>query len=48
MIELVNALYNLGITGNISVKPISLNRYEVRVDGECFGIWDDKRNTFVD
>ena len=48
MIELIEALYGLGITGNVKIRHIDLNRTEVYVDGKYFGIWDDARKTFVD
>lgn len=48
IIELVNALHDMGITGNLKIRHIDKTRIEVYIDGEYFGIWDDTRKTFVD
>lgn len=47
--EIINALKILGISGKITLRPIrDLDRIEVTVNGEYFGIWDSVRKTFVD
>ena len=48
MIELIKALTALGITGNVRIKAIDKDRYSVYIDWEYFGIWDDRKKTFVD
>jgi hypothetical protein len=47
--RLVLALEELGYKGHVpEVKNISLGRYEVSVNGDYIGIWDQDRETFVD
>ena len=46
--EIAKALKTLGVTGKVHLRQIATDRIEVTVDGECFGIWDSVRKTFVD
>ena len=47
--EIITALEILGAQGEITLRPItSLDRIEVTVNGEYFGIWDTVKKTFVD
>ena len=47
--EITTALEILGVQGEITLRPItSLDRIEVTVNGEYFGIWDTVKKTFVD
>lgn len=46
--EIIKALKDLGVTGAVTIKQISFNRFAIYVDGEYFGIWDIERRTFVD
>lgn len=47
--EITTALEILGVTGKITLRPITdLDRIEVTVNGEYFGIWDAVKKTFVD
>lgn len=47
--EIITALEILGVHGRITIRPIKdLDRIEVSVNGEYFGVWDSVRKTFVD
>lgn len=47
--EITTALETLGISGSITLQPITdLDRIKVTVDGKYFGIWDAVKKTFVD
>lgn len=47
--EITTALEILGVQGNITLRPIAdLDRIEVSVNGEYFGVWDSVKKTFVD
>lgn len=47
--EIRTALEKLGVSGQIDLRPIAdLNRIEVSLNGEYFGVWDRERKTFVD
>ena len=47
--EIRSALEILGIHGRITLRPIvDLDRIEVSVNGEYFGVWDRAKKTFVD
>lgn len=47
--EIITALENLGVNGEIELRPpIDPLRIVVTVDGEYFGVWDVLRKTFVD
>lgn len=47
--EILAALKILDIHGKITLRPIKdLDRIEVSVNGEYFGVWDSVRKTFVD
>lgn len=47
--DIITALEILGVHGEIGLRPItSLDRIEVTVNGEYFGIWDTVKKTFVD
>lgn len=48
MEEIKIALEKLGIKGNITIRYISIDRYEVFVNNKHFGIWDANKKTFVD
>lgn len=48
MKEIMKALRTLGISGIVTIKQITFDRYTVYVDNEYFGIWDTNRKTFVD
>lgn len=47
--EITAALAILGVSGKVTLRPIvDLDRIEVSVNGEYFGVWDSARKTFVD
>ena len=47
--EIRSALEILGIHGRITLRPIAdLDRIEVSVNGEYFGVWDRVKKTFID
>jgi hypothetical protein len=47
--EIKSALEKLGVHGRITLRPIAdLDRIEVSVNGEYFGVWDSVKKTFVD
>ncbi len=49
IIEITTALEKLGVSGRITLRPIAdLDRIEVTVNGEYFGVWDRVKSTFVD
>lgn len=47
--EIKSALEILGVHGRITLRPIAdIDRIEVSVNGEYFGVWDSVKKTFVD
>lgn len=36
------------IKGNLAAKAIDTDRYVIYLDGEYYGVYDTRRNTFVD
>lgn len=46
--EIIKALEILGVKGKVEMHHMNLDRIEVIVNGEYFGIWDVSRKTFVD
>ncbi len=46
--KIVAAMKTLGVKGKVEIQNISINRYKVILNNECFGIFDTIRNTFVD
>lgn len=48
MKKLMIALKNLGVTGKVTTKQHDRWTIEVTVNGKYFGLWDTKKNTFVE
>lgn len=39
---------SMNLKGKVTTKAIDTDRYIIYLDGEYFGIYDTRRNTFVD
>ena len=48
MKEIMKALRALDVSGIVTTKQMTHDRYVVYVDSNYFGIWDTNRKTFVD
>lgn len=46
--EIHDALKILGVTGEVKLTAITIDRIAVYVNDEYFGIWDTEKKTFVD
>ena len=48
IIEIIRALVAFEVVGNIVIRQYMCGRYYITANGEYYGIWDERRKTFVD